>query len=87
MQQWALQSTLFKFSIITKTDPGVQIFRILSLQASKRQTTKFTSADLKKFIFPSFIILRIKDQRANSVDLDEMAHYEPPHLDLRCLQI
>ena len=24
---------------------------------------------------------------ANSVDLDEVAHYEPPHQDLRCLPI
>ena len=24
---------------------------------------------------------------ANSVDLDEVAHYEPPHPDLSCLQI
>ena len=24
---------------------------------------------------------------ANSVDLDEMAHFEPPHQHLRCLQI
>ena len=24
---------------------------------------------------------------ANSVYLDEVAHYEPPHQDLRCLQI
>ena len=24
---------------------------------------------------------------ANSVDLDEVAHYEPPHQDLRCLKI
>ena len=24
---------------------------------------------------------------ANSVDPDEVAHYEPPHLDLRCLRI
>ena len=24
---------------------------------------------------------------ANSVDLDEMAHHEPPHQDLGCLQI
>ena len=27
-----------------------------------------------------------KDKRANSVDLDELAHYEPPHQDLCCLQ-
>ena len=37
---------------------------------------------------PSYIILKkFKDYRANSVDLDEVAHYEPPHQDLRCLQI
>ena len=24
---------------------------------------------------------------ANSVDLEEVAHYDPPHQDLRCLQI
>ena len=24
---------------------------------------------------------------ANRVDFDEVAHYEPPHQDLRCLQI
>ena len=28
-----------------------------------------------------------EDLRVNSVDLDEVAHYEPPHLDLCCLQI
>ena len=28
-----------------------------------------------------------KDWRANSVDLAEVAHYEPPHQDLCCLQI
>ena len=29
----------------------------------------------------------LKDQRANSVDPDEVAHYDPPHLNLRCLQL
>ena len=28
-----------------------------------------------------------KDKRANRVDLDEVAHYEPPHQDQDCLQI
>ena len=28
-----------------------------------------------------------EDKRANSVDLDEVAHFEPPHQDLRCLHI
>ena len=31
--------------------------------------------------------LEFKDSGANSVDLVEVAHYEPPHQDLRCLQI
>ena len=31
--------------------------------------------------------MRIQDKNANSVDLDEVAHYEPPHQDLCCLQI
>ena len=29
----------------------------------------------------------IKDERANSVDLDEVAHHERPHQGLHCLQI
>ena len=30
--------------------------------------------------------VKLKDRMSNSVDPDEMAHYEPSHLDLRCLQ-
>ena len=38
--------------------------------------------------FPSkYIILRIHKQRANSVDVDKVAHDEPPHQDLHHLQI
>ena len=29
---------------------------------------------------------KINNRIANSVDPDEMAHYEPSHLDLHCLQ-
>ena len=29
----------------------------------------------------------LKNQRAYTVDPDKMAHYEPSHLDLQCLQI
>ena len=49
---------------------------------TKKQTTKFSSANFQKML-SSNIILRIQ----KLVDLDEMAHYEPPHQDLRCLQI
>ena len=31
--------------------------------------------------------MRIQRLGANSVDLDEVVHYEPPQQDLRCLQI
>ena len=52
-----------------------------------KQTTKFSSANFQKMLSPSHIILRIQRLEANSVELDEVAHYEPPHQDLRCLQI
>ena len=66
-------------------------FNINSL-TTKRQTTKFSSANLQKVLTPTYIILRIqrlegRHMRADSVDLDEMAYYEPPHQDLHCLQI
>ena len=31
-------------------------------------------------------LVKVKSRMANSVDHDEMAHYEPSHLDLHCLQ-
>ena len=49
--------------------------------------TKFLSAIFQKMLSPSYNILRIQRQRANSADLDEVAHYEPPHHNLGCLQI
>ena len=56
--------------------------------STKKQTTKFSSANFQKMLSPSYIILKIQRlERANSVDLDEVAHYEPSHQDLRCLQI
>ena len=45
------------------------------------------SANQKKDLNSSLIILRIQGPKANSVALDEMPHYEPPHLDLCCSQI
>ena len=48
---------------------------------------KFSFAKFHKNFHPSHVIFRIQRQRANSVDLDEMAHDEPPHQDLHCLQV
>ena len=33
----------------------------------------------------SRVSVKIKNRMADSVDPDEMAHYEPSHLDLHCL--
>ena len=63
------------------------IKQLVKFLTTKMQTTKFLSANFKKMLSPSYIILRFQRLRANSVDLDEVAHYEPPHQDLRCLQI
>ena len=34
-----------------------------------------------------FSEIEFEDLRANSVDPDEVAHYEPPYPDLYCLQV
>ena len=46
---------------------------------TKKQMTKFLSANFKKMLSPSYIIFRIQRQRANSVVLVEMAYYDLPH--------
>ena len=54
---------------------------------TKKQTKNFSSANLEKNVrFKLYHTDKIKDRRANSVALDEVAHYEPPHQDLCCLQ-
>ena len=54
---------------------------------TRKQRTNFSFANFQKVLNSSCIILRIQRLRANSVDLDEVARFEPPHQDLRCLQI
>ena len=43
------------------------------------------SVNFQEVFSSYYIILRIR--LANSVDTEEVAHYEPPHLDLHCLKI
>ena len=45
--------------------------------------TKFSSANFEK----KFKSRLFQDSSANSAGLDEVAHDEPPHQDLSCLQI
>ena len=54
---------------------------------TKKQTTKFLSSNSQNMLSPSYIILRIQRLEGKHVDLDEMANFEPPHKDLRCLRI
>ena len=63
-------------------------YSFINSLTTKMQMTEFSSAKFQKMLSPSYIILRIERlENASSVDLDEVAHYEPPYQDLRCLQI
>ena len=55
---------------------------------TKKQTTIFSSTNFQNMLSTNYIIVYFfKIKMANSVDLDEVAHYWPPHQDLCCLQI
>ena len=54
---------------------------------TKKQTTHFSAAKKKKKTSTPIHIQNFRDWRTNNVELDEVAHYEPPHKDLHCLQI
>ena len=54
---------------------------------TKKHMSKFSSANFQKLLSPSYIVLRNQRLEGKQVDLDEVAHFEPPHLDLCCLQI
>ena len=59
--------------------------KLVNSLSTKKQKTKFSSASFSKNLSPNCIILRIqkkKNWRADSVDVDELAQSEPPHLDL-----
>ena len=63
-------------------------FSIFNSLATKKQTTKFSSANFQKMLSPSYINIENSKTRGQTVvDLDEGAHNEPPHQDLHCLQI
>ena len=63
------------------------LFEALTRKAPKKQTTKLRLQNFEKLLIENVLCCKIKDKRANTVDPDETAHYEPSHLDLQCLQI
>ena len=58
-----------------------------NIKATKEQMKKFRSAIFQKYFNQTVSYWEFKEQIANSVDPDEAAHKELPHLDLYCLQI
>ena len=57
-------------------------------QTTKKQRTKFSNANFKKMLSPSYIILRIHRLEGKQCrPWWEVALHEPPHQDLSCLQI
>ena len=56
------------------------------MQESLHQFLQNVRCQEKNFV-PALSYSEFKDSRANTVDTDEVAHYELPHLDLLCLQI
>ena len=77
---WETARYRLKYSLkgpLNQKQPTNQLFNY------QKQTTKFSSANFEKKIKSRLF----QDSIANSVGLDEVAHYEPPHQDLPCLQI
>ena len=64
----------------------VRYYLLNNSSTTKKQMAKFSSANFQKKLSPSYIILRIQ-RLEGSVDLDEVAHFEPPHQVIPCLQI
>ena len=60
-----------------------QLLVDFNYQKNRRQN--FRLQFIKKCYVQGISYCEFKDWRTKSVDLDEVAHYEPPHQDLRCL--
>ena len=80
--------TFYKRATLLVNTISICMYYDLNSSTTKKQTTKiFVCKFSKKFKSKLYHIENSKTRGANSVDLDEVAHYEPPHQDLRCLQI
>ena len=62
-------------------------FNQIKSLTSKEQMTKFSSSVFKNVKAKLYHTENSKIRGQNSVDLDEVAHNEPPHQDLHCLPI
>ena len=78
-----IRGILNKNSVPGKSDSYLKtilrgcMFGGLNSLTTKKQTTKVSSANFSKMSSPSYIILNSKTR----------GHHEPPHQDLRCLQM
>ena len=53
----------------------------------RKQTKKIVCKIQKNLQFKLYHVENLKTRKANTVDPDDLAHYEPYHLDLQCLKI
>ena len=61
---------------------------IINFLTTKQRKTKFSPANFQKMLSPSYVILRIQRLQGKQCrSRYEVAHHEPPHQDLHCLQI
>ena len=68
----------------------LQPFAKKKKKKKKEQQTKKLNLryqNFQKYFAQAILYGKFREQRAISVDPDEVAHHEPPHLDLLCLQI
>ena len=62
-------------------------FAMSTLLLPKADDLFFVCKFSEKMLSPNFIRLRIQRLEGKRCRSSEVAHYEPPHQDLRCLQI
>ena len=84
---WGTNSAIFNFA----SPLQIGVMQLLKEKFVPQEANPFKSIDLF-FKFKGFIVkltLSVPEMKTaefvNSVNLDEVAHNEPPHLDLHCL--
>ena len=86
--KWTKQSSLIRVLTSMGALPLISIFTLIKLfNYQKTVDNSFISKVSKKVTSKLYHTKTPKTKRAISVELDDVAHYEPHHQDLRCLQI
>ena len=84
---WIWNKRVTRHDFIPEMQDLAAIPVCLTLLTTKKQTTKFSSANFKKMLSPSYIILRIQRLESKQCRCRWGGSLWAPHQDLRCLQI